>query len=104
MRFSEGVEEFILDCRIRKLSKRTIHNYKVLLGLLERWLIEQGVSELREVRPSHLKAFLLMKEEEGRKPQYACRFIPTCVGQTSWRLEWSQARPVHPHVRGADVM
>ncbi len=42
----------------------------VLLRLLERELLTQGITALDSIRSTHLTAFLLKKEEEGRKPQY----------------------------------
>ncbi|MBQ9809992.1 MAG: tyrosine-type recombinase/integrase [Spirochaetales bacterium] len=70
MDFSEALEEFTIDCRIRKLSKRTIRNYRVLLKLFQRSLAEQGITQLEDIRPSHMKQFMLAKEEAGRKPRY----------------------------------
>ena len=34
----------------------------------------------------------------------ACRFTPTCVGKTGLSLVICLAAPVHPHVRGEDLL
>ncbi len=70
MLVSEAIEEYVLDCRIRKLSVRTIKNYRMMLELLRRSLAESDVIALEDVRPGHLKAFLLAKEEKGHKAHY----------------------------------
>lgn len=77
MLLEDAVNEFILDCRIRKLSPRTIHNYGVLLNLLIRSLAEEHIAAPDQIRSSHLKSFLLKKEEEGRKPQYLNDLLKT---------------------------
>ncbi len=70
MLFSEALEEFMIDCRIRKLSMRTIKNYRMMLRLLQRDLEGKGVIRLEDIRPGHLKSFLLMKEDAGHKAHY----------------------------------
>lgn len=68
--FTEAMEEFVIDCRIRKLSVRTIKNYKMMLSIIRRDLEQKGVTRLEDVRSGHLKAFLLSKEDAGCKAQY----------------------------------
>ena len=70
MKISEAVDEFTVDCRIRKLSVRTIRNYMMMLKLIRQHLESQGITELEAIRPSHLKQFLLAKEDAGSKPAY----------------------------------
>ena len=65
------IQEFGFDCKIRKLSPKTIENYKKQLGYLQRYLTEEhNIAEIEAVRSIHIKQFLAMMDERGRKPQY----------------------------------
>lgn len=71
MYLEDAIEEFLLDCQIRKLSKRTVQNYGVLLNLMSHYLHDKlSVITLEEVKPIHVKRFIQLQEERGRKPQY----------------------------------
>lgn len=55
MLLEELRSEFILDCQIRNLSKRTIETYELNISLFLRWLeIEMKVKELS---PLNKKSF-----------------------------------------------
>lgn len=71
MRMSEAIREFGFDCKIRKLSLKTIDNYNKQLKYLQRYLeSEFDVKDLEAVRSIHIKEFLSMKDDQGCKPQY----------------------------------
>ena len=71
MLLRDCLKEYHFDCKARKLSVRTIEGYVRMMGYLLDFLQEKhGVAEVEEVRPSHIKQYLLMMEEKGRKPQY----------------------------------
>lgn len=71
MQFSEAIMEYSFDCKIRKLSVRTIDNYQKQLRYLQRYLEqEHGVKEVEEVRAYHIKEFLAMMDDRKRKPRY----------------------------------
>ena len=71
MLLKDAVNEYLLDCRIRKMSERTIRNYRTLLSFLVRHETgTEGVTMLEDVRAVHIKHYLLGMEENGRKPQY----------------------------------
>ena len=71
MDISMVIQEFGFDCRIRKLSPKTIVNYQKQLVYLQRFLVEQhSITTIVAVRSLHIKQFLVMMDEKGRKPQY----------------------------------
>ena len=71
MEISMVIQEFGFDCRIRKLSPKTIENYGKQLSYLQRYLAEEhGIAAIEAVRSIHIKQFLAMMDDRGRKPQY----------------------------------
>ena len=71
MLLKDALKEYHFDCKARKLSAKTIEGYVRMMGYLLGFLQEEhGVAEVEEVRPSHIKQYLLLMEEKGRKPQY----------------------------------
>lgn len=71
MRFSDAITEFGFDCRVRKLSDKTISNYQKQLRYLQRYLeVEYHLCEVEAVRSLHLKQFLVSMDAKGRKPRY----------------------------------
>ena len=71
MTLDEAIHEFEFDCKIRHLSPKTIDNYRKQLRYFERFLgNEFSTTSVEDVRPSHIKSFLSMMDDAGRKPQY----------------------------------
>lgn len=71
MEINVAIQEFGFDCKIRKLSPKTIENYQKQLTYLQRYLADEHNTTLIEaVRSIHIKQFLAMMDEKGRKPQY----------------------------------
>lgn len=71
MFLKDTITEYIYDCRIRKLSPRTVDNYTKQLGYFSKYLEDNyAVVHLESVKRTHVKAFLGMMDEKGRKPQY----------------------------------
>lgn len=65
------IAEYLLDCRVRNLSKRTIESYKSQLNVFYGYLRDvHGLNELSEVSKLHLKKFILNCQEEGKKETY----------------------------------
>ena len=74
----DAMEEYCLDCKIKRYSPRTVKNYRELIKLLTRWLEEEcKITELEAIRPTHLKRFVLVQEEKGRKPHYINDLLKT---------------------------
>lgn len=71
MQFSEAITEYSFDCKIRKLSGKTIENYQKQLRYLQRYLEQEyNVKEVEEVKAYHIKEFLSMMDDKQRKPRY----------------------------------
>ena len=71
MLLTDAAKEFEFNCQCRKLSDKTIRNYGRLIGYLLDYLKEQHkVLCLEDVRPMYIKAYLMMLQERGAKPQY----------------------------------
>ena len=71
MLLTDAAKEFEFNCQCRKLSDKTIRNYGKLIGYLLDYLREQHkVLCLEDVRPMYIKAYLMMLQERGAKPQY----------------------------------
>ena len=67
----DAIMEYELECKVRRLAEGTINNYDRHLRYLRDYLeAEHNVVVLEEIKPLHLKRFLLMKEEQGRKAHY----------------------------------
>ena len=71
MDFSIAIQEFGFDCKIRKLSPKTIDNYRKQLLSLERYLTaEHDITDVEDVRSYHIKQFLDVMDDKGRKARY----------------------------------
>ena len=71
MMLDKAAKEFEYDCKIRHLSPKTIDNYGKQLRYLQRFLEKEfSISSIEDVKPSHIKRFLAMMDDAGRKPQY----------------------------------
>jgi integrase/recombinase XerD len=58
MRFSDAMEQFLLDLEALGRSESLLRRYPSVLGQLERWLREQGIEELEEITLLHLRKFV----------------------------------------------
>ncbi len=94
MFMSEAITEFGFDCKIRKLSPKTIPNYQKQLKYLQRYLdSEFGVKEVDAIKSIHIKQFLAMKDDQGRKARYIRQVRSSAVesgeecldGSKDWR-------------------
>lgn len=71
MYFDDAILEFGFDCKARKLSPKTIDNYRKQLLYLKRYLHDEyRIQEVEEVRSAHVKQFLVSMDDKGRKPRY----------------------------------
>ena len=59
MLWNEGIAEYGFDCKVRKLSPKTIENYQKQLRYFQRYLqSEFELGEIEQVKPYHIKQFL----------------------------------------------
>ena len=67
----EAIQEFGFDCKIRKLSPKTISNYQKQLKYLQRYLdSEFKIRDVEKIKSLHIKQFLAMKDDQGCKARY----------------------------------
>ena len=71
MTMDEAIREYGFDCKVRKLSPKTIENYQKQLKYLQRFLLSEfQIQNVEDVRKSHIKRFLAVMDDRGRKPRY----------------------------------
>jgi integrase/recombinase XerD len=64
-------DEFVFNCQCRKLSDKTIYNYEKQINYLLRFLEqEKGVVDIEDVKPQHVKEFLMNMRKAGRTVNY----------------------------------
>ena len=71
MLMDEAIREYGFDCKVRKLSQKTIDNYLKQLKYLQRFLLREfQIQNVEDVRKNHIKRFLAEMDDRGRKPRY----------------------------------
>ena len=64
MYLKDAMNEYAFDCRIRKLSPRTLDNYTKQLRYFEEYLLKNyGIDHIEEVKRMHIKHFILQELE-----------------------------------------
>lgn len=65
------LEEYLLDIKLKNYSERTIKSNKNLVGLFITYLEEEyNITKVEEVSHIHIKAYIALKQKQGRKPSY----------------------------------
>ena len=71
MTSTDAIQEFGFDCKIRKLSPKTISNYQKQLKYLQRYLnSEFKITEIEDIKSIHIKQFLALKDDQRCKARY----------------------------------
>lgn len=71
MLLEDLLKEFCFSGECRRLSKKTIENYKKQIRHLIQFLKEEyQVTELEAVKTNQLKEFMMLKYDGGCKPGY----------------------------------
>ncbi len=71
MRLQVLAKEYILDCQVRGLAAKSISNYTKQIGYFLRYLERQyGIYTLEELRPIHIKQYILSLQKKKNKPSY----------------------------------
>lgn len=65
---SLAVSEFLLDRQARNFTPSTLRWYRRCLALLGDFLRAQGVAQVEEVEPTHVRRFLVHLAEQGHTP------------------------------------
>ena len=61
-------EDFIADRRFKNTTEANIQNDKQLLLPFVEFCRSKGAINIEDIRPSHLKEYLLVCQENGNKP------------------------------------
>lgn len=70
MHLRDCMEEFLYECECRHLAKGTLRNYRAQISFLVEYLESNGINDVEQVKPAHIRNFLRMKQEQGCKPTY----------------------------------
>lgn len=71
MLLSDACTEYLFSCQVRRLSPKTIDNYRKQILYWQRYLDEVcSVQEVEKVRPIHIKNFISLRQQDHRKPAY----------------------------------
>lgn len=71
MLLADACTEYVFSCKVRRLSEKTIDNYRKQILYWNRYLDEVcDVQELEKVRAIHIKNFVALKQKDKRKPAY----------------------------------
>lgn len=71
MLLADACTEYVFSCKVRRLSEKTIDNYRKQILYWNRYLDEVcDVQEVEKVQPIHIKNFIILKERDKRKPAY----------------------------------
>ena len=71
MHFSDAITEYCFDCKVRKLSPKSISNYQKQLKCLQRYMEQEfQIKNVEDVRSFHIKSFLSMMDDKERKARY----------------------------------
>jgi len=71
MKLTQLTHEFLFDCEARDLSDKTVINYRRQCEYLLNYLMEtHSIDTLEAVEPKHIKEFLVIMAQKGRKPAY----------------------------------
>ncbi len=84
MKLKAVLNEFIYECQIKHFTPQTIKSYRNGNNLMINWLnINRNITEIEEVKPSDLKAYLASKLDNHSKDTYIileCKNIEQACG------------------------
>ncbi|MHB8063568.1 MAG: tyrosine-type recombinase/integrase [Ruminiclostridium sp.] len=76
MLLQDVLKEFVFECEIRKLSKRTIKGYRNNNALFFTFIAKEfGITELEKVIQTHVKGYIRFMMKEGSAETYINRVL-----------------------------
>lgn len=72
---NEALSTFLLDCRARRFSPRTIEHYQQRIGAFATFLHEQGISTLAQIQPSHIRLYYIHLQDK----ELSSHTVHTCA-------------------------
>lgn len=77
MEIKDVLEEFLLDCKVRNLSKKTISSYDYQIGIFINYMeTEFNEKSIKKIKKVHVKKYLL-DLQETKKPTYINQLLKT---------------------------
>ncbi|MCI0130046.1 tyrosine-type recombinase/integrase [Vagococcus sp. CY53-2] len=77
MEIKDVLEEFLLDCKVRNLSKKTISSYDYQIGIFINYMeTEFNEKSIRKIKKVHVKKYLL-DLQETKKATYINQLLKT---------------------------
>lgn len=64
------VEDYLFDCQVRGLAGGTLKNYRNHLIRFEKYVREQGIDDVRDIKPLHIKKFIKYHQDKGCTNKY----------------------------------
>lgn len=65
------LKEFLIEITIKNYSDRTKKSYRNNVNLFLTWIeIEYQITDIEEIMPAHIKAYIKYQANKGRKPSY----------------------------------
>lgn len=80
----EAYDLFLVALRASHRTKRTIEYYCEKLGPFVSWLQDQGIDAPERITPSHIRRFLIAREEAGRSARTVHHHAATIRAWLNW--------------------
>ncbi|HSH36005.1 tyrosine-type recombinase/integrase, partial [Schnuerera sp.] len=72
------IEDYLFDCQVRGLAGSTLKNYRNHLIRFEKYVREQKIDNVKDIKPLHIKKFLKLKQDEGCTNKYCNGIYKVC--------------------------
>ena len=71
----ELIEQYLEDCRARRLSKRTLEIYGFYLNRLAHWCSEIGVSDVNDLNPELMRQHIIWHQQPGPRGKRSSSYV-----------------------------
>ncbi len=86
MELKELIQEFIYDCEVRNLTKRTIKGYTNHLEYFNKYLKVLKVYKINELKHIHIKKFIKNQQDKGCKTSYINTTLKILTAFYKWLI------------------
>ncbi len=69
--------EYLFECEYKKFSPKTLRIYRLHINYLLNFLGQKGITEIEDVKPQHIKQYLMAKQKAKNKPNYINGILST---------------------------
>ncbi|KAF5066185.1 Tyrosine recombinase XerD [anaerobic digester metagenome] len=77
MKIRTIADEYLYECEYKKFSPRTLSIYKQHINYLLDFLEQKGITEIQDVKPQHIKQYVMAKKKAKNKPNYINSILST---------------------------